>query len=71
MGPVKVSLIADKKYLFCTCGKSEDGVFCNGAHKGTEFKPQVFTVEKSDDYHLCSCKKSANMPYCDGSHSKG
>ncbi len=70
MKPVQVALEVDKEYYFCTCGKSEDGVFCNGSHKGTEFSPKVFTVEKSKDYHLCACKKSANMPYCDGSHAK-
>lgn len=70
MGPVNVALETDKKYFFCTCGKSEDGIFCNGSHKGSEFKPKIFTVEKSDDYHLCTCKKSANVPFCDGSHAK-
>lgn len=70
MGPVNVALEADKKYFFCTCGKSDDGIFCNGSHKGSEFKPKVFTVEKSDDYHLCTCKKSGNLPFCDGSHAK-
>ena len=37
-------LEANKEYYYCTCGKSEDGIFCNGAHKGTEFTPKVFTV---------------------------
>jgi len=70
MGPVKVALNEGEKYVFCTCGKSKDSIFCDGAHKGCDFKPQVFTVEQSKDYHLCSCKESSNLPFCDGSHSK-
>jgi len=70
MGPVKVALNEGEKYFFCTCGKSKDSVFCDGAHKECGLKPQVFTVEESKDYHLCSCKKSSNLPFCDGSHAK-
>jgi len=68
--PVKVNLEANKKYHFCTCGKSSDGVLCDGSHKGTEFKPTQFSVEKTQDYYLCACKKSGNLPFCDGSHTK-
>ena len=68
MRPVKVSLEAGKDYYFCTCGKSANGVLCNGTHKGSQFAPTLFSVEESKDYHLCACKKSANMPFCDGSH---
>jgi len=68
--PVKVKLEANKTYHFCTCGKSKDNVFCDGAHKGTDFKPKAFSVEKTDEYYLCGSKKSANLPFCDGSHTK-
>ena len=71
MGPVKVKLEAGKKYHYCTCGRSADGVLCDGSHKGTGYKPMVFSVEKSGEYHLCGCKKSKNKPFCDGSHAKG
>jgi CDGSH-type Zn-finger protein len=66
--PVKVSLEAGKSYHYCTCGKSSDGVLCDGAHKGSGFTPKAFSVKQSKDYYLCSCKKSANEPFCDGSH---
>lgn len=69
-GPVNVALEAGKNYLYCTCGKSKDGVFCDGAHKGCDFKPMKFSVTESNDYHLCTCKKTSNAPYCDGSHAK-
>jgi CDGSH-type Zn-finger protein len=67
--PVKMNLEAGKKYYYCTCGKSADGVLCDGAHKGTDFVPSIFTVEESKDYYLCRCKKSKNAPFCDGSHT--
>lgn len=67
--PVKMNLKAGKKYYYCTCGKSADGVLCDGAHKGTAFVPSVFTVEESKEYSLCSCKKSKSPPFCDGSHN--
>ena len=31
-----------KTYAWCSCGKSENQPWCNGAHQGTEFKPHVF-----------------------------
>lgn len=68
--PVKLNLEANKEYHYCTCGKSKDGIFCDGSHQGTEFLPKVFSVEKTKDYYLCSCKKSKNEPFCDGSHAK-
>ena len=68
--PVKKSLQADKKYFFCTCGKSADGVMCDGSHTGSEFKPQAFSVSEDKDYFLCSCKKSNKLQFCDGSHAK-
>ena len=68
--PVKIKLEANKTYHFCTCGKSADGVLCDGSHKGTSFTPSQFTVEKTDEYYLCACKRSGNLPFCDGTHSK-
>ena len=70
MTPVKVELQANKTYHFCTCGKSKDGVLCDGSHKGTTFTPTPFSVEKTGEYHLCACKKSQNLPFCDGSHNQ-
>ena len=66
--PVKVKLEAEKTHYFCTCGKSADGVLCDGSHKGTAFKPQPFTVDTTKEYSLCACKKSGNLPFCDGTH---
>ena len=70
MTPVKVNLEKNKDYYYCTCGKSSDKLFCDGAHVGSDFSPTAFKVEETKDYYLCPCKKSSNDPFCDGAHSK-
>lgn len=66
--PAKVALEKDKKYFFCSCGRSSKQPFCDGLHQGSEFTPLAFVCDESKDYYLCQCKNSANKPYCDGSH---
>ncbi len=68
--PIKVELVEDKDYYFCTCGRSANQPYCDGSHAGTDFKPKAFTAEKSGESYLCKCKHSANLPYCDGSHKQ-
>lgn len=68
--PAKVELQKDKKYSYCTCGKSADKTFCDGSHKGTDFKPLRFSVDEDKEYSICRCKKTSNPPFCDGSHRK-
>lgn len=68
--PVRVKLEAGEKYLFCTCGNSEDGVLCDGSHKGSTFVPKEFIATRTAESYLCRCKKSYNGVYCDGNHAK-
>ncbi|TNC83148.1 MAG: glutamate synthase [Oleiphilus sp.] len=68
--PVKAELKENEEYTFCMCGRSSDQPFCDGSHKGTDFKPKAFTAEKSEEAYLCQCKHSRNLPYCDGSHKR-
>jgi CDGSH-type Zn-finger protein len=68
--PQEVQLVAGEKYAYCTCGLSEKQPFCDGKHKGTEFKPLVFTAEESKSAWFCRCKQTCNAPNCDGSHNK-
>jgi CDGSH-type Zn-finger protein len=68
--PVRKYLEKGKTYLFCTCGNSEDGVLCDGSHKGTAFEPKEFISTRDSEFHLCRCKKTTNTPFCDGSHAK-
>ena len=69
--PQMVSLEEGKIYAWCTCGYSAKQPWCNGAHTGSGFIPDVFKAEKSETAAICMCKKTSNPPYCDGSHNKG
>jgi CDGSH iron-sulfur domain-containing protein 3 len=66
--PISVELIKGETYYWCSCGRSAKQPFCDGSHKGTSFKPLVFTPEKDGTAYLCACKHTKNPPYCDGSH---
>lgn len=57
-------------YYWCSCGKSAKQPFCDGSHKGTEFKPYPFSVDKKKKVPLCQCKHTKNAPFCDGAHKR-
>lgn len=65
--PIKLDL-EPGQYWWCACGRSQKQPFCDGAHKGTEFVPQVFTLEERKTLWLCACKRTGKSPNCDGSH---
>jgi CDGSH-type Zn-finger protein len=66
--PVNVTLEPGTTYKWCTCGASAKQPFCDGAHRGTEFRSLPFTVDAPKDAYLCLCKRTKNPPYCDGAH---
>ena len=66
--PIAVQLKKGETYHYCTCGKSSDQPFCDGAHKDTSFTPKEFTATIDGTSHLCACKHTKNPPYCDGTH---
>ncbi len=68
--PVPVELKKGEEYYFCVCGRSKNQPFCDGSHKGTNFKPQRFVADEEGEAYLCQCKHTANAPYCDGTHKK-
>ncbi|TCS62662.1 CDGSH iron-sulfur domain-containing protein [Varunaivibrio sulfuroxidans] len=68
--PYATELEEGKTYYWCACGHSAKQPMCDGAHKGSDFKPMVFTAEKTGTAHLCGCKATKTPPYCDGTHSK-
>jgi len=40
--------------------------FCDGKHKGSEFKPLKFTLEDTvQSINLCGCKLTKTPPFCD------
>ena len=55
-------------YYWCSCGRSKNQPYCDGAHEGTEFTPLEFTVAEKKQVALCQCKRTGNAPYCDGAH---
>ncbi|MFL3656846.1 MAG: CDGSH iron-sulfur domain-containing protein [Opitutales bacterium] len=40
--PTKVDLEADETYAYCACGQSANQPFCDGAHRGSGFRPHIF-----------------------------
>lgn len=66
--PCEVELEAGKKYWYCTCGMSEKQPFCDGAHKGTDFRPALVEVTENCKRWFCQCKRTGSAPFCDGSH---
>ena len=59
-----------KFYYWCSCGKSSKQPFCDGSHKGTEFKPLAYKAELTKKVFFCVCKQTNDQPFCDGSHNK-
>ncbi len=66
--PKPVELEAGKRYSWCSCGESKNQPFCDGAHKGTSFKPVSFVAEETKTAYMCMCKHSATPQFCDGKH---
>ncbi len=66
--PVQVSVEAGKTYYWCACGRSQGQPFCDGSHKGTEFKPLAWQAPETKQVWLCQCKHTKNAPLCDGTH---
>lgn len=57
------------KKAWCSCGLSKKGAFCDGSHKGTDFRPVIVDIEEAKTIAWCGCKNSKNGAFCDGSHS--
>ncbi len=67
-GPFAVQVEAGKEYYWCACGKSKGQPFCDGSHKGSEFKPMSFKASKSETAYFCGCKQTNSPVMCDGTH---
>ncbi|QFY41733.1 CDGSH iron-sulfur domain-containing protein [Candidatus Methylospira mobilis] len=66
--PYAVAVETGKSYWYCTCGKTESQPFCDGAHKGTGFRPVEYKAEQDEVVYFCGCRQSANGVTCDGAH---
>jgi CDGSH-type Zn-finger protein len=69
--PLRVTLKANVKFAYCTCGLAQTFPYCNGSHRGTEHKPIKITPQCDTTLLLCQCGKSKNAHECDNSHVKG
>lgn len=67
-GPYNVMLKANKNYMWCSCGLSENQPYCDNSHKDIGFLPIKISFAEDSYIRLCGCKKTKNPPYCDGSH---
>ena len=67
--PFVTELEADS-YYWCSCGKSQNDPYCDGAHQGTDFKPVEFTLTEKKTVALCRCRTTKTPPFCDGSHKE-
>ena len=67
--PYAIDVAAGESYRWCACGLSDRQPFCDGAHKGSGFKPVAFKAEKTETLYFCGCKQTADQPFCDGTHN--
>jgi CDGSH-type Zn-finger protein len=68
--PFPVTVEAGKSYWWCACGKSQKQPFCDGSHKGGEFRPVEHKAQADGTVWFCGCKNSLKGALCDGSHKK-
>lgn len=60
----------DEKVAWCACGRSGKQPFCDGSHKGSEFRPIVLDLRAGQTYAFCGCKRTGTPPMCNGTHAK-
>jgi len=58
------------KRAWCACGRSKKQPYCDGSHKGTDFRPIIVEITEAKQVLWCGCKQSGKKPYCDGTHTK-
>jgi CDGSH-type Zn-finger protein len=57
------------RHAICACGRTQNAPFCDGSHRGSEFRPVIEVVEGvTKNLAWCRCRTSGKMPFCDGSH---
>ena len=67
--PFAIEVEEGKEYYWCSCGRSKGQPFCDGSHKGTEFRPKIEEVTEAKKIAWCGCKQSSNGVHCDGTHA--
>jgi CDGSH-type Zn-finger protein/mannose-6-phosphate isomerase-like protein (cupin superfamily) len=68
--PFYIELEKGRKYLWCGCGRSKSQPFCDGRHKGTDYRPVMYEAHsKNEEVLFCGCKHTKTPPFCDGEHN--
>jgi CDGSH iron-sulfur domain-containing protein 3 len=67
--PYAVEVEEGRRYVWCSCGHSQNQPYCDGTHRSTSFLPLVYAAEKTGTVYFCGCKQTKNSPLCDGSHN--
>ena len=44
--PIAINVTAGESYWWCACGRSKTQPFCDGSHKGSEFRPQEWKADR-------------------------
>ncbi|MDA1194883.1 MAG: CDGSH iron-sulfur domain-containing protein [Planctomycetota bacterium] len=66
--PLVVEL-APGKHAICCCGQTSNAPFCDGSHRGSEYRPEIVQVDTLPaNFAWCTCRASGKVPRCDGSH---
>lgn len=68
-GPQPLDLPAGRSYL-CSCRRSRQGWFCDGAHLGSGLIAREVQLEEPGTVLMCGCGRSRRYPLCDGSHGR-
>jgi len=68
-GPQGLDLPAGRSYL-CSCGRSRQGWFCDGAHLGSGLIAREVVLAEPGTVQVCGCGRSRRYPLCDGSHGR-
>ena len=55
-------------YAWCACGHSSNQPYCDGSHKGSDFRPVIEKIEDTKRVAWCGCKCSEKGAFCDGTH---
>ena len=55
-----INVVAGESYWWCACGRSKTQPFCDGSHKGTEFRAAgMASRSATEEVWFCACKRSS------------
>ena len=61
--PANIHLEKNKKYFWCSCGRSKNQPFCDGSHVGTNLSPKEFIAGPQENFHFASVNLRRTRPF--------